>query len=150
MQVDILCIGSIKNKPDFLDIFNQYKDRVKIKINIIELKTLNLPKEKKVISEKNQLVKFLKDYDYTIILDRNGRAISSKEFSKEIESKMINGFRKLCFVIGSDLGLDKYFISNYDSISFGKQTWPHLLIRIMLMEQIYRAFEIIKGSNYHK
>ena len=41
-------------------------------------------------------------------------------------------------------------ISNYDSISFGKQTWPHLLIRIMLMEQIYRAFEIIKGSNYHK
>ena len=46
MQVDILCIGSIKNKPDFLDIFNQYKDRVKIKINIIELKTLNLPKEK--------------------------------------------------------------------------------------------------------
>ena len=63
---------------------------------------------------------------------------------------MINGFRKLCFVIGRDLGLDKYFISNYDSISFGKQTWPHLLIRIMLMEQIYRAFEIIKGSNYHK
>ncbi|PPR43994.1 MAG: Ribosomal RNA large subunit methyltransferase H [Alphaproteobacteria bacterium MarineAlpha8_Bin1] len=150
MQVDILCIGSIKNNLNFFDICNQYKNRVKRKINIIELKTLNLPKEKKLISEKNQLVKFLKDYDYTIILDRNGRAISSEEFSKEIENKMINGYRKICFVIGSDLGLDNYFVSNYDSISFGKQTWPHLLIRIMLMEQIYRAFEIIKGSNYHK
>ena len=71
-------------------------------------------------------------------------------FLAESFQKMLDGTTRICFLIGSEIGLDKYFTESYESISFGKQTWPHLLVRVMLIEQIYRTFEIIKGSSYHK
>ncbi len=64
--------------------------------------------------------------------------------------KMNEGVKSFCFLVGSDVGLDKHFVNSYDTLSFGKQTWPHLLVRVMLIEQIYRAFEIIAGTSYHK
>ena len=63
---------------------------------------------------------------------------------------MLNADRRICFLIGSELGLHDSLKDSNLSISFGKQTWPHLLVRIMLIEQIYRSLEIIKGSPYHK
>ncbi len=95
-------------------------------------------------------MKHLKSYEYIFILDGRAKAISSEEFAKKLKRIAIDGLKKICFVVGSETGLDKYFVDSFDSISFGKQTWPHQLIRIMLIEQIYRAFEIIKGSSYHK
>ena len=69
----------------------------------------------------------------------------------EYYQKRINsGCKKLNFIIGSDEGLDSFFKDSFLTISFGNQTWPHLLIRVMLIEQIYRGLEIIKNSRYHK
>ena len=71
---------------------------------------------------------------------------------------MKNRIKRICFIIGSEIGLDDYFKKGKDDyfkkgkyvLSFGNQTWPHLLVRIMLIEQIYRSLEILKGTSYHK
>ena len=63
---------------------------------------------------------------------------------------MLSSNRRICFLIGSELGLDNFFKDSFISMSLGNHTWPHMLVRIMLVEQIYRSLEIIKGSPYHK
>ena len=63
---------------------------------------------------------------------------------------MKSRIKRICFIIGSEIGLDNYFKQGKYVFSFGNQTWPHLLVRIMLIEQIYRSLEILKGTSYHK
>ncbi len=150
MQVDILSVGSFKNKTHLVALFDYYKERTNTKINLIEIKSSKMEKKKKLNFEKNQIIKNLINYDHIITLDRKGKEIKSEDLAAYFKDKIFDGYKKICFIIGSDIGLDRYFSENYDSISFGRQTWPHLLMRIMLVEQIYRAFEIIKGSSYHK
>ena len=88
--------------------------------------------------------------DCGITLDQFGDSMTSFQFSKTLKSKIDNGYKRLNFIIGGEDGLDDYFKNSFQTISFGNQTWPHLLVRVMLIEQIYRAFEIIKNSQYHK
>ena len=88
--------------------------------------------------------------DCVITLDQFGDSMTSFQFSKTLKSKIDNGYKRLNFIIGGEEGLDDYFKNSFQTISFGNQTWPHLLVRVMLIEQIYRAFEIIKNSQYHK
>ena len=88
--------------------------------------------------------------DCVITLDQFGDSMTSFQFSKTLKSKIDNGYKRLNFIIGGEDGLDDYFKNSFQTISFGNQTWPHLLVRVMLIEQIYRAFEIIKNSQYHK
>ena len=95
-------------------------------------------------------MKHIEKDDCVVTLDQSGKSITSFQFSKMLKSKIDKGCKKLSFVIGSDEGLDDYFKNSFENISFGNQTWPHLLVRVMLIEQIYRAFEIIKNTQYHK
>jgi 23S rRNA (pseudouridine1915-N3)-methyltransferase len=82
--------------------------------------------------------------------DSNGDMVDSKEFSKIFENSMINNL-KLCFVIGGSFGLDKNILNNSQKVlSSSNFTFPHRLFRIILIEQIYRAFSIISNSPYHK
>ena len=78
------------------------------------------------------------------------RHISSEEFSKFLDLKMKNRIKRVCFIIGSEIGMDDSLKKGENIFSFGKQTWPHLMVRIMLIEQIYRSLEILKGTSYHK
>ena len=83
-------------------------------------------------------------------MDKSGKNFSSLEFADVLNNKINSGCKKLNFIIGSDEGLDSFFKDSFLTISFGNQTWPHLLVRVMLIEQIYRGLEIIKNSRYHK
>ena len=148
MKINILSLGKFKLNQQYRDIFEYYKKRIKVNINLIELKTFQPPK--KINLEKNELLKFIENDDYVIVLDQYGENISSTGLAKIIKQKMENGCKKINFIIGSEEGLDNHFKISYKNISFGNQTWPHLLIRVMLIEQIYRAFEIMKKSHYHK
>ena len=84
------------------------------------------------------------------VLDSHGESMDSKSFSKLIFQTFFQGFKTINFLIGSEIGFAREIKQSYRSISFGNFTWPHLLVRVMLIEQIYRALEIRKKSNYHK
>ena len=88
--------------------------------------------------------------DKVLLLDKDGKMLSSKDFSVFLKKKMKERTKRICFLIGSDLGLDISLKKSFHTISLGRKTWPHLMVRIMLVEQIYRSFEIIKNSPYHK
>ncbi len=150
MKIDIISLGKFKNTPPLKEVFDYYKKRIDLKVNLFELKTYNFEKKKKLTFEKNEVKKYLKQNDCLIVLDKSGKMLSSEKFANFLNKKMINQTRRICFLIGSEIGLDEFFKKSGNVFSFGNQTWPHLIIRIMLIEQIYRSLEILKGSPYHK
>ena len=150
MIINILSLGKFKVNQKYKSIFEYYRKRIKFKTILIELKTYKTNKKKTL--EKQEILKFLKNEDHNnvFVLDRSGENFSSLKFADILKNKINSGCKKLNFIIGSEDGLDDFFKDSFLTISFGNQTWPHLLIRVMLIEQIYRGLEIIKNSRYHK
>ena len=150
MIINILSLGKFKVNQKFKSIYEYYQKRIKLKTVLIELKTYKNNKKKEL--EKLEILKFLKNQDHNnvFVLDKSGGNFSSLEFADLLNNKINSGCKKLNFIIGSDEGLDSFFKDSFLTISFGNQTWPHLLVRVMLIEQIYRGLEIIKNSRYHK
>ena len=150
MNISIISPGKSKKKPPLEELFNYYKKRINLKIDLKEIKTFNFEEKKKLLFEKNQISKHLKPTDYVVVLDKDGKMLSSKDFSVFLKKKMLERTKRICFLIGSELGLDLSLKKSCHIISLGRKTWPHLMVRIMLIEQIYRSLEIIKNSSYHK
>ncbi len=148
MKINILSLGKFKINQQYKNLFEYYRKRIQIKINLIEIRTHKAERKKEL--ERIEILKYIKKDDQVIALDKDGENLSSIKFSKFLDDKILSGCRRLNFVIGSEEGLDDFFKDSYENLSFGNQTWPHLLVRVMLIEQIYRAFEIIKNSQYHK
>ena len=148
MKINILSLGKFKLNQQHKKIFEYYRMRIRVKTNLIELKTYKT--DKKCILEKKEILKYINKDDFVFVLDQHGENLSSMRFSKILKNKIDNGCKKLNFIIGSEEGLDDSFKKSFQNIAFGNQTWPHLLVRVMLIEQIYRAIEIIKKSNYHR
>ncbi len=148
MKINILSLGKFKINQQHRDIFEYYKKRIKLKTNLIEVKTFKTKKKKEL--EKIEILKFIKQDDHVFALDKDGEDLSSIKFSEILKNKINCGCKRLNFIIGSEEGLDEFFKNSFANLSFGKQTWPHLLVRVMLIEQIYRALEIMKNSQYHK
>lgn len=148
MKINILSLGKFKLNQDYRKIFEYYRKRIRVKTSLIEIKTYSTVN--KISLEKKEILKHIKNNDSVVALNESGENISSLDFAKLIKNKLDSGCKNLNFIIGSEIGLDKYFAKSYRNISMGKQTWPHLLVRVMLIEQIYRSFEIIKNSQYHK
>jgi 23S rRNA (pseudouridine1915-N3)-methyltransferase len=159
MNITLITVGKIKEKY-LKDAIEEYSKRLKryCKLDIIELADEKTPdnaseKEELQIKEKEgQLIlKSIKENMYVIALDLKGNMISSEDFSNLIGDLGVKGESQLCFVIGGSLGLSKDVIqrANY-KLCFSKMTFPHQLFRVMLLEQIYRAYRIMKGEPYHK
>ena len=101
--------------------------------------------------EGTRILSKISDRDFVIVLAIEGKTLSSEEFSKQLEQAPINGFSTLTFVIGGSLGLSPQVKKRANLfLSFGRLTLPHQLMRLVLVEQIYRAFTIQQGSPYHK
>ena len=101
--------------------------------------------------ECKNVIAHLKKDSYIISLDLKGKEISSEEFSKKLEDISLNLNSSITFIIGGTLGLTKEIIDiSNESICFSKMTFPHQLIRVFLLEQIFRAFKISKGETYHR
>ena len=101
--------------------------------------------------EADKIVAKIKDDEYVIVLDLHGKEIDSVAFSKHIEECMIRGKSTITFVIGGSLGLGKSLLqrANY-RLCFSKMTFPHQLMKLILVEQVYRAFKIMNNQTYHK
>ena len=149
MELKIISIGKFSRICPYEKIFYNYNKRISNRVILEEIKVKDYDKEGSFLKKK--ISPFCNDpFTKIIVLDKRGKNISSENFSKNIRKKILNGSKKIIFLIGGPDGFDKSFVKQFEIISFGYQTWPHLLVRVMLIEQIYRAFCIINNHPYHK
>ena len=159
MKIKVVTVGKLKEKY-LKDGIAEYSKRISrfAKLEMIELADEKTPdrasksENQKILEiEGQRILSKVSDRDFVIALAIEGKTFSSEEFSKQLEEASIKGFSTLTFIIGGSLGLaqDVKKRSNL-SVSFGRLTLPHQLMRLVLVEQIYRAFTIQQGSPYHK
>ena len=159
MKIKIVTVGKLKEKY-LKDGIAEYSKRLSrfANLEMIELADEKTPdrasdsENQKILEiEETRILSKIGDRDFVIVLAIEGKTLSSEEFSKQLEQAPINGFSTLTFVIGGSLGLSPQVKKRANlSISFGRLTLPHQLMRLVLVEQIYRAFTIQQGSPYHK
>ena len=159
MNITILCVGQIKEKY-FRDAIAEYQKRLSrhCKLQMIEVadektKENASEAENDLIRKKEgeRLLKHIKDSDYCITLEIDGKMLTSEGLSKEIDRLGLAGKSSLVFVIGGSIGLDTAVLKRSDyALSFSKMTFPHQLMRVILLEQIYRSYRIMRGEPYHK
>jgi 23S rRNA (pseudouridine1915-N3)-methyltransferase len=114
--------------------------------------TLSEKEEEQVkVKEGQAILRHLKDGSYAIALDLKGKMLSSEEFSTLLGDLGLSGNSNIAFVIGGSLGLSQEVLTRADyKLSFSKMTFPHQLMRMILLEQVYRGYRIMKGEPYHK
>ncbi len=159
MKIRILCVGKIKEK--FMrEALGEYSKRLSryIKLEITEVVDEKTPdsaseKEENQIRDKEaeRLLKQIRQEDYVIALAIDGKMYESVAFSKKLDRFGVLGRGSVVFVIGGSLGLGEQVLERADeSISFSKMTFPHQLMRVILLEQIYRGYRILRNEPYHK
>ena len=159
MKIRILCVGKIKEK--FMrEALGEYSKRLSryIKLEITEVVDEKTPdsaseKEENQIRDKEaeRLLKQIRQEDYVIALAIDGKMYDSVAFSKKLDRFGVLGRGSVVFVIGGSLGLGEQVLERADeSISFSKMTFPHQLMRVILLEQIYRGYRILRNEQYHK
>ena len=151
MRINIVCVGKIKEKYLKLGI-DEFKKRLSkyCKLEIIELEDEKAPenlsdKEMLMIKEKEgkKILSKIKDNSYVIALAIDGKNLSSEELAETINKLGVRGISNITFVIGGSLGLSDEVLSRADyKLSFSKMTFPHQLMRLILLEQVYRAYRI--------
>ena len=158
LNINIICIGKIKENY-LKDAISEYSKRLSkfCNLNIIELQDEKLPSKlnDSIINEIknkecNKMIQSIKKESYIICLDLKGKEFSSEDFSKKIENIALNFNSSITFVIGGTLGLNEEVLSlASEKICFSKMTFPHQLIRVFLLEQLFRAFKISNNETYH-
>ena len=159
MKITILCVGKVKEKfyRDAIDEFSKRLSRY-CKLEIIEVSDEKTEEqasdnEIRMVKEKEgeRLIKNIKEDAFVITLCIDGKQLDSEELSSKMEKLGISGTSHICFVIGGSLGLADEVIRRADyKLSFSKMTFPHQLMRVILLEQIYRAYRIMNNEPYHK
>ena len=159
MKIKVVTVGKLKEKY-LKDGIAEYLKRISrfAKLEMIELADEKTPdrasesENQKILEiEGQRILSKVADRDFVIVLAIEGKILSSEEFSKQLEEASIKGFSTLTFIIGGSLGLAPIVKKRANlSVSFGRLTLPHQLMRMVLVEQIYRAFTIQQGSPYHK
>lgn len=159
MKLTLVVVGKIKEKY-FTMAIDEYKKRLGryARLEIIEVadeKTIegaSVAQEEQIKKkEAERILKNIRDDAYVITLEINGKMLDSIELSQKIESLGVQGVSHIVFVIGGSLGLHSSVSSRADfKLSFSKLTFPHQLMRVILLEQIYRSYRIIENEPYHK
>lgn len=151
MRYTLLSVGKSKGS-DISAAIDTYCKRLKTPLTIeeIDLKGIKNPIELNRL-ENEKIRSLIPPSSYVVILDSEGKLFDSIGFSQKIQEIMNFSHKDICFIIGGADGLDQVTKNLADiSISFGRLTWPHLLARVMLLEQLYRAQQILAGHPYHK
>ena len=159
MKISIVCVGRLKEKY-WTAAVDEYSKRLGkyIKLDITELPDEKAPESMSVAQERQvkekegeRILKAIKDDAFVVTLEIEGKQLTSVELAGFISEKMTRGVSHIAFVIGGSLGLSDEVIKKSDyHLSFSKMTFPHQLMRVILLEQIYRSYRIISGEPYHK
>lgn len=159
MKITVITVGKIKEKY-LRDAIAEYSKRLGkyCKLEILEVADEKTPDHASEIVEEGirqkegeRILKLLKEDAYVVTLEIGGRMLDSVEFSKKIETLGIQGRSHICFIIGGSFGLGQKVRERSDyKLSFSKMTLPHQLMRVILLEQIYRSYRIMSNEPYHK
>lgn len=159
MKITLITVGKIKEKY-LRDAIAEYSKRLSryCKLEIIEVADEKIPDHASDVventirdKEAERIMKYVKEDAYVITLEINGKLLSSEELSAKINQLGIQGTSHIIFIIGGSIGLGKEVLARSDyALSFSKMTFPHQLMRVILLEQIYRSYRIINGEPYHK
>ena len=159
MKITLITVGKIKEKY-FTDAIKEYSKRLSryCKLEIVELADEKTPDgaseaEELAIKEREgeRILKAIKEDAYVIALAIEGKMLDSEELSRKMEQLGVGGTSHIAFIIGGSLGLSQAVMRRADyALSFSKMTFPHQLMRVVLLEQIYRSFRIMKNEPYHK
>lgn len=159
MQIDIICVGKVKEQY-LRDAIGEYSKRLSryCKLNILEVADEKTPEhasegvERQIkAKEGERIAKHIKPGAYVIALAIDGQQVTSEGFARKIDQLGIQGVSHIQFVIGGSIGMDDAILrkANY-RLSFSKMTFPHQLMRVILLEQVYRAYKINAHEPYHK
>jgi len=148
MKIRIIAVGKLKNSP-LLDLCDEYVKRMKWSVSV---KEIDAPKGSTSAQEAPLILKALGTAAFIIALDERGETYTSPDFAQKISKwgQAAPG-NEITFLIGGADGFDNAVREKAKFLmSFGKQTWPHMLVRVMLLEQVYRAQQILAGHPYHR
>lgn len=151
MMIKIIAVGKIK-EDFYTDAVAEYVKRLGgyTKLSIVQVPD-EKSDEKTLDKEADHILKHINEHDYVITLEIRGKRLSSDGFADLIEQLEISGRSDITFIIGGSLGLSHRVTERADQkISFSDMTFPHQLMRVILLEQIYRAYKIIRHEPYHK
>lgn len=159
MKITIITVGKIKEKY-LKDAIAEYSKRLSkyCKLEIVEVADEKTPENasetvENAIREKEaeRIMKYVKEDAYIITLEIGGKLLSSEELAEKIEKLGIQGTSHIIFIIGGSIGLGKSVLEKSDyALSFSRMTFPHQLMRVILLEQVYRSYRIMNGEPYHK
>ena len=159
MKISIVCVGKIK-ESFYRQAIDEYAKRLSkyCKFEVIEVADEKTPDKASEVQENqikekeaDRILEKIKEDAYVFTLEIKGKRFTSEGFADSIRSVTLRGKSHLVFVIGGSLGLHEKVLKRSDqSISFSDMTFPHQLMRVILSEQIYRAYRIINGEPYHK
>ena len=159
LTINILCVGKLKEKY-LKEAINEYSKRLSkyCNLNIIEVSDEKIPDKLCYTIENNiknieakKMLSYIKKDTYCICLDLKGKQFTSEEFSQKIDDIALNYSSSITFVIGGTLGIGEDILNiSKEKICFSKMTFPHQLIRVFLLEQIFRAFKISNRETYHR
>lgn len=155
----MIAVGKIKEKY-LKDAITEYGKRLSryCKLEVIEVADEKTPEQASEAVEESirakegeRLLKHIRDDMYVITLEIGGKMLTSEEFAEKIETLGVQGKSSIAFVIGGSIGLGKEVLRQSDfALSFSKMTFPHQLMRVVLLEQVYRGYRIMNGEPYHK
>jgi 23S rRNA (pseudouridine1915-N3)-methyltransferase len=156
MKIKIIALGKIKEKflkdgiAEFLKRLTPYCPTEVIELVPVEIKDENLI-QRGLDDEAEKILACIKPQTYVITMEIQGKQLSSEEFSDKLQSLINDGVSEIVFVIGSSCGISKKVSARADfKMSMSKMTCLHQFARLILVEQIYRAFKIMRGETYHK
>jgi 23S rRNA (pseudouridine1915-N3)-methyltransferase len=155
MKITLLQTGKTSDK-NISELADLYLNRIK-KYNAFDIVTLpdvkntkKMPVPEQKMKEAARIMHFIIDEDYVVLLDENGKELKTVEFSASLEKMFFLPKKRIVFIIGGPWGFAESVYARADyKMSLSKMTFPHQLVRLLFLEQLYRAFTIIKGEPYH-
>ena len=159
MKIKLIVVGKCKEKfykdacAEYIKRLSAYAtaEIIEVKDEALEEGASSAEKDRILEIEGKRILEKIADRDYVAALEIQGKAYDSLEFSSWLNARMVNGESSLCFVIGGSCGLSPEVLKRADTrLSFSKMTFPHQLMRVILLEQVYRAFRILNHAPYHK
>ena len=159
MKITVIAVGKIKEKF-YRDAIAEYEKRLGryCKLEIVQVEDEKTPDKERTSldeivkrKEAERIMKYIREDAFAVVLEIQGRSYDSEGFAAQIENLTTQGISHIQFILGGSLGLHEEVCKKADlKVSFSKMTFPHQLMRVILLEQIYRAYRIINGEPYHK
>ncbi|MCF8496524.1 MAG: 23S rRNA (pseudouridine(1915)-N(3))-methyltransferase RlmH [Alphaproteobacteria bacterium] len=150
LKIDIIAVGRLRKGP-FFELCQDYSTRIRWSLSLYEVESKQTDAAAAQREESRKIAEHLHESATLIALDERGESLRSTEFASVLRTFADSGRSHIQFVIGGADGLTPDIRDRaHRLMSFGRQTWPHLLARVMLLEQVYRAQQIIAGHPYHR